>query len=330
MLRDLLLLTRAPLAASAAANLVTGVLVLRDPDAPWAVAERLALALLVVASCCAYWAGMVLNDRADLERDRALHPHRPLPAGRIAPTAATALGFGLLLCMLAAAVLAGSIIGGSLPEYGHEALARAGVGALALMACVLTYDFVLKSHRLPGALAMASCRSVNAVLGALVFGLWPVESLVSPVLIYAILLGMYVLYLTVLSFYEDEDAPPDAVATGCLGTLLPPALLMLAVVAGPVRLHPAALLGAVPLALLALFQGFLIIEDGTRARGELMTRRLLRGLWLFDVAVLLGTEHWVAAGAVGVTGLIVVAASMLLFGPPPRPAAAPAMTTGGR
>lgn len=319
MLRDLLLLTRAPLAASAAANLVTGVLLLRDPAAAWTREEALALALLAVASCCAYWAGMVLNDRADLERDRTLHPRRPLPSGRIAPSAATALGLGLLLALLAAAVYAGSLVG-ALPGQGPASMARAAVGAVLLSLCVAAYDFVFKGQRLPGSMAMAACRIVNALLGAYALGLWPGESVVSPVLLYALLIGIYVLYLTVLSFYEDEDAPPEAVATGFLGTLLPPALIALGTVAGPVRLHPAALLAAVPLALVVVWQGFTIIEDGTRARGERTTRALLRGLWLLDVAVLLGTGHWTAAGAVALTGIVVVAASMLLFAPPPAPA----------
>lgn len=321
MLRDVLLLTRAPLAASAAANLLTGVLLLRARDTPWTRTEQLALGLLALASCCAYWAGMVLNDRADLDRDRALHPGRPLPSGRIAPAAATALGLGLLLALLAATVYAGSLVG-ALPGHGASAVGRAAIGAVLLALCVVAYDFVFKGERLPGAMAMASCRGVNALLGAYVLGLWPTGRVVSPVLLYALLVGMYVLYLTVLSFYEESDAPPEAVATGILGTLLPPVCLALATVVGPVPLHPAALLGAVPLAVVVLWQGFSVIEDGTRARGERTTRALLRGLWLFDVGVLLGAQHWVAAGAVAMTGLAVTAASMLLFAPPP-PAAAP-------
>ncbi|MBX3465909.1 MAG: UbiA family prenyltransferase [Planctomycetes bacterium] len=310
VVRDLLLLTRAPLALSAAANVVTGALVLRDPAAPWRAEEAGALALLALASCCAYWAGMVLNDRFDLERDRALYPDRPLPAGRVSPVTASLLGGGLLVALLALATLAGAAL-------GQGAAARGALGAVALAACILAYDGLLKAERLPGALAMGACRAANALLGAFVLGAWEGPRELGPALLYALLLGMYVVYLTVLSFYEDEDAPPDAVATGCLGTTLPPALVALATLAGPVRLHPLALVGALPLALVALAQGFAVIEQGTRARGERTTRALLRAIYLLDVALLLGTRHWVAAGAVALAGLVAMAAARLLFAPPP-------------
>ncbi|MCO5170205.1 MAG: UbiA family prenyltransferase [Planctomycetes bacterium] len=314
VLRDLLVLTRAPLALSAAANVVTGALVVRDPDLPWGAEEAGALALLALASCCAYWGGMVLNDRFDLERDRALYPDRPLPAGRVSPAAATALGAGLLLALLLLATLAGAAL-------GPGAAPRGALAAVVLAACILAYDGLLKQERLPGALAMGACRAVNGLLGAVVLvGLADPRGL-GPALLYALLLGMYVVYLTVLSFYEEEDAPPDAVATGCLGTTLPPALVGLATLAGPVRLHPLALVAAVPLALVTLAQGFALIEQGSKARGERTTRNLLRAIYLLDVAVLLGTRHWVAAGVVAVAGLVAVAAARLLFAPPPAPLA---------
>lgn len=310
MIRDVLVLMRAPLALSAAANLVTGALLLRPPGTAWSPAEVQALALLALASCCAYWGGMVLNDRFDLERDRRLHPGRPLPAGRLPVGFASALGFGLLLALVGLAALAGS-------QVGPDGARRGLVGAALLAACVVGYDAGLKRHRLAGSLAMGACRAVNALLGAAV--LWgdegPLE--MRPVVMYALLLGMYVVYLTVLSFYEDDDAPPDAVATGCLGTVLPPALVALATLAGPVRLHPLALVGAVPLMVVALAQGWMIIEQGTKARGERPTRALLRGLYLLDVAVLLGSRHSHAAGAVALAGLVALLVAPLLFAPRP-------------
>lgn len=309
MIRDVLVLMRAPLALSAAANIVTGALLLRPPGTAWTPVEVQALALLALASCCAYWGGMVLNDRFDLERDRRLHPGRPLPAGRVSVGFAGALGLGLMLALVALATLAGSLL-------GPDGLRRGLVGALLLAACVVGYDAGLKRYRLVGSLAMGACRAVNALLGAVVLGL-PSPHAAGPVVLYALLLGTYVVYLTVLSFYEDEDAPPDAVATGCLGTVGPPALVALATLAGPVRLHPLALVGAVPLALVALYQGCVIVEQGTKARGERPTRALLRGVYLFDVAVLLGSQHWAAAGAVALAGLVAMLVAPVLFAPRP-------------
>lgn len=309
MIRDVLVLMRAPLALSAAANVVTGVLLLRAPGSPWTRDELTALALLAAASCCAYWGGMVLNDRFDLERDRRLHPGRPLPSGRVSPELASLLGGGLLLATLALAIAAGS-------RSGPDGMRRAALGALLLVGCVLAYDGVFKAQRVLGSLSMGACRAVNALLGVVVLGA-PSLPAAGPSLLYALLLGMYVVYLTVFSFYEEEDAPPDAVATGCLGTVLPPALVALATLTGPVPLHPLALVGAVPLALVALFQGFVIIEQGTKVRGERPTRALLRGLYLLDVAVLLGAQHWAAAGAVALAGVVAMLAAPLLFAPRP-------------
>lgn len=317
MLRDLLLLTRAPLAASAASNLVVGALLLHPPGAAWRPEEQAALALLALASCCAYWGGMVLNDRFDLERDRVLHPGRPLPSGRVSVTVATALGAALLVAHVALAALAGSLV-------DESAGLRRGLTAGALLAaCVLAYDGGLKVQRLPGALAMGGCRFVNVLLGVFVLGLWPAGRAASPPLLYALLLGIYVVYLTVLSFYEDSDAPPEAVATGCLGTALPPALVALATIAGPVPLHPLALLGALPLLFLALFQGFAVVERGTKARGERGTRALLRGIWLFDIALLLGTGHWLAAAVAAGAAVSVMVVAMVVFAPPPAAPSAP-------
>lgn len=328
MVRDLLLLTRAPLAASAASNLVVGALLLRPPGSGWRREELAALALLALASCCAYWGGMVMNDRFDLERDRALYPGRPLPSGRVSPTLATALGLALLLAHVALAALAGGLVADA-----SEAAAGATRGFTAgvlLVACVLAYDGGLKHQRLPGALAMAACRSVNALLGVFVLGLWPAGRPAGAPLLYALLLGLYVVYLTVLSFYEDSDAPPEAVATGIIGTALPPALVALATVAGPVPLHPLALLGAGPLLFLTLYQGFAAIERGTRARGERTTRALLRGIWLLDLALLLGMGHWLPAAVVAGAALGATALAMLLFAPPARanPIAAEATPPG--
>ena len=55
------------------------------------------LALLILASCSLYSAGMVLNDVMDFEDDQRDRPNRPLPSGRIDRQWAQKLGCGLLL-----------------------------------------------------------------------------------------------------------------------------------------------------------------------------------------------------------------------------------------
>lgn len=102
------------------------------------------------ASLCLYEAGMALNDWADRDEDAVDRPHRPLPSGRISPTAA-----------LGAA--------GLLTAAGLTLAARAGRPALAvasaLTATVWAYDLRLK-HTAAAPAAMAAARALDLVLGA--------------------------------------------------------------------------------------------------------------------------------------------------------------------
>ncbi|WP_411976929.1 SCO3242 family prenyltransferase [Streptomyces microflavus] len=107
-------------------------------------------ALAIGASLCLYEAGMALNDWADREEDAVDRPHRPIPSGRISPSAA-----------LGAA--------GALTAAGLALAARAGRPALAvatgLAATVWAYDLHLK-HTKAGPAAMAAARSLDLLLGA--------------------------------------------------------------------------------------------------------------------------------------------------------------------
>nr|WP_240528924.1 UbiA family prenyltransferase [Streptomyces humi] len=102
------------------------------------------------ASLLLYEAGMALNDWADRDEDALDRPHRPVPSGRISPTAA-----------LAAA--------GLLTAAGLTSAARAGRPALtvatALTATVWAYDLRLK-HTPAAPAAMAAARALDLLLGA--------------------------------------------------------------------------------------------------------------------------------------------------------------------
>ncbi|MFG2965403.1 SCO3242 family prenyltransferase [Streptomyces sp. NPDC048288] len=102
------------------------------------------------ASLFLYEAGMALNDWADRDEDALDRPHRPVPSGRISPTAA-----------LAAA--------GLLTAAGLTSAARAGRPALAvatsLTATVWAYDLWLK-HTPAAPAAMAAARALDLLLGA--------------------------------------------------------------------------------------------------------------------------------------------------------------------
>ncbi|MFD7573235.1 SCO3242 family prenyltransferase, partial [Streptomyces sp. NPDC059810] len=102
------------------------------------------------ASLCLYEAGMALNDWADRAEDAAERPHRPLPSGRIDPSAALAASAALTAAGLALASRA-----------GRPPLAV----ATALAATVWAYDLGLK-HTPAGPGTMATARALDLLLGA--------------------------------------------------------------------------------------------------------------------------------------------------------------------
>ncbi|WP_254076450.1 SCO3242 family prenyltransferase [Streptomyces sp. P3] len=111
---------------------------------------NLCTAYAVGASLCLYEAGMALNDWADRDEDALDRPHRPVPSGRITPTAA--LGAAGLLSAAGLAFAA---------RAGRPALAAAS----ALTATVWAYDLRLKHTRAAPA-AMAAARALDLLLGA--------------------------------------------------------------------------------------------------------------------------------------------------------------------
>ena len=106
--------------------------------------------LLLLASVCHYWAGMIFNDVFDRDIDARDRPLRPIPSGRVSLRFAVTLGLGLNGAGL---VLAGLV--------GMQSLCV----ALALTAAIYLYDKVLKKTPL-GPVMMGSCRFFNVLLGA--------------------------------------------------------------------------------------------------------------------------------------------------------------------
>ncbi|MGA5898470.1 SCO3242 family prenyltransferase [Streptomyces venetus] len=157
--------------------------------------------LAIGSSLCLYEAGMALNDWADREVDAVERPHRPLPSGRVRPSAALTAA-----CVLTAGGLA--------------LAARAGRPALAvaapLAATVWAYDLTLK-HTPAGPVAMAAARGLDLLLGAAATTGRAREALPS-----AALLGTHTLAVTTVSRQEAQGgsplAPLAALATTALLT----------------------------------------------------------------------------------------------------------------
>ncbi|MEV7076885.1 UbiA family prenyltransferase [Streptomyces sp. NPDC093990] len=106
--------------------------------------------LAIASSLCLYEAGMALNDWADRDVDAVERPHRPLPSGRIQPSAALGAACALTGAGLTLAACAGR---------------RALTVAVPLAATVWAYDLALKNTP-AGPLAMATARGLDLLLGA--------------------------------------------------------------------------------------------------------------------------------------------------------------------
>lgn len=145
--------------------------------------------LAIGSSLLLYEAGMALNDWADKDEDAVERPHRPLPSGRIHPTAALTA---------ACAFTAG----------GLALAARAGRPALAvavpLAATVWAYDLAAK-HTPAGPPAMGLARGLDVLLGAAATAGRTREALPS-----AAVLGAHTLAVTTVSRQETRGGSPLA------------------------------------------------------------------------------------------------------------------------
>ncbi len=140
------------------------------------------LAGLIVATTCIYGAGCALNDIHDRELDALERPDRPIPSGMVSVREASVFtgclyGMGLFSCFL---------VGWRTFEI-----------ALVLVGCTITYDLLVKDVKIIGPLIMASCRSLNLILG-MSLGM----ETMSNVWFFALITLGYVFYLTMLSQFE--------------------------------------------------------------------------------------------------------------------------------
>lgn len=182
--------TRARLSPSALSNLATGLLI----GGGWPL-QNVGAATLVAASGMVwllYLFGMGLNDFADRDRDRTLHPERPLPSGRLSESEARAALWILLIGATALAILGGF---------------KTSATGLTLVVWIVAYNYLAKEHALWGPLAMAAVRG-TLVLG----GTWIAIESNSPLDIPPAAAAATVLLFTYIAlvtwFSQAEEASP--------------------------------------------------------------------------------------------------------------------------
>ncbi len=139
---------------------------------------------IIIVLLLLYFAGMVLNDAFDAERDATLRPDRPIPLGIITVRQAWITG----LIMLVIGMLLAFRIG-----------VGAGISTVALTFYILLYTFL---HHIPIAAIplMAICRGLVYIVTAATLS----ESFDNTLLIYAGILGIYTALLTLIGTFEHR------------------------------------------------------------------------------------------------------------------------------
>ncbi len=287
-MRRYLRLARVQNLPTAVADPAAGALLLATREGSLDAGRLLALAGV---SALLYSAGMVLNDVADVERDRALHPTRPLVVGEVPLARAAIVGSAMLFLALFLAMAVG---------FGAVFVAT----LLALF--VVLYDFVLKKARLPGCLGMGILRGLNVLLGmsALFDSATPLREVVQHELLYApLLMAAYVTLLTLLSTFEEGKGARVGVPAVLVAVSgVPIAALLL------VPQPAAAAIPAAAISLFFLWKASLTVRAFEASRTGLLVRDGVRAIPAIDGTMVLGHGSWFGGLAV----MALVAPAILL------------------
>lgn len=147
------------------------------------------LAALVIAICCYYSGGMILNDLCDLKYDQSNQPERPIVSGNISfRTALTITGF---LFFLATTIL-------------YLIAAHALPLAAVLLICIILYDLLHKKFS-SSVVLMGSCRAlVYMICAVAVAGPSQAIAAMQKSLPFAMIIGFYTLGITVVARMENQ------------------------------------------------------------------------------------------------------------------------------
>ena len=177
---------------------------------------------VLLAGVALYWAGMILNDVFDIEKDRRERSGRPLPAGLVSTHTAVVAGWGLLVFGIVASAVSGFLPGSFRGEVAPlPSTWLPGAIALVLAVMIVAYDGPLKSTVL-APYAMGSCRFLSFLLGAspcLVAGDWAGGGgalIPKYVMVIASGFGIYIAGITTIARNEAVGGYSTALRTGML------------------------------------------------------------------------------------------------------------------
>jgi hypothetical protein len=163
--RDWAQLVRIPNTLTASADALAGFSIVAGV---WRPADIIPLLAISLASIALYWAGMVLNDVNDIEKDKREGRKGPLVDDRISWSVARQAGWGLLLGGVVLATFAGVITTSwtepSRVSANSLSALYPGACSILLAASIVVYDSPCKSTFL-GPWIMGLCRASNLVMG---------------------------------------------------------------------------------------------------------------------------------------------------------------------
>ena len=253
----------------------------------------------VLCSAMLYLFGMAMNDIVDRERDREIHPDRPIPSGRLSVTSARATA-------------ATALAGGLGIAIGRGPLATAV--ALLMVTLIVLYNGLLKRWAIPGSVAMGSIRGLNILLGWAFFvganmpdiywyETW-FKSLADGGLRPALFLAAYIALVTFLSTAEEKEQRWTAIGS------LTAILALLFWLKWPVlQQNPDPLL---PMGLIIFWRWVLALMDHSREVIGQHVRFLLLGIFLLDAHFLFMADYPQQAAFVMVLLLPALALGRLL------------------
>jgi 4-hydroxybenzoate polyprenyltransferase len=210
------------------------------------------------ASLCFYAGGLLLNDLADLNEDRAERPDRPLPSGAASPAAVRAAAVALFVIAL------------GLCRWLGVATLATGAG---LLVAIAAYNLLTKRLPVIGAVNMGVCRGLSMLLGAtavphgdLTYPLIVRGRLDHLVIAVALVVG-FIAAVTHLAQFETKQQAPVTAKWLPLLPLVAGAILFLASVsptayAGHLILwgHPVVISARRISAILFLVAGFRVLQ----------------------------------------------------------------------